>query len=309
MKTRTAHLRFLAIFFVALIFSPSAYAFDWVTLKPNSAKKYSLTINGKKRVYYRLRPGESMTYNVNKLDKIRIITRADLRKDKSKESVYTFRFAFDTNGSRLYARATSPDHSLMYRGKTGAAGEDRSLEIVPLNGTKELAISLGKKASHSVFFRVQREHDAIQKIQDYVAITPKSYQQAVGIDVRENISTYYSVDKEQRLSVAVNGPTTLKILTRVVLKDDMRGKTKFPLAVYEDGTLKNTIRIETSASEIAEIVGKKDDRLSRGDAIYVEVPKGHHRYSFSLPENHNEAILRFFIPEKDLKKKANGTDG
>ncbi len=309
MKTRTAHLRFFAIFFLALIFSPSAHAFDWVSLKPDGAKKYSLTINGKKRVYYRLSPGEKMTYSISKLENIRIITRADLRKDKSKESVYTFRLALDNESSRLYARATMPDHKVSFRRKSGVAGEDRQLEIVPANGSKELVVSLGKRASHPVFFRVQREHDAIQKIQDYVAITPKSYEKAVGIDVRENISTYYLVDKKDRLSVEVNGPTTLKILTRVVLKDDMRGNTKFPLAVYEDGTLKNTIRIETSASEIAVLVDKKGDRLSRGDAVYVNVPKGHHRYSFSLPENHNEAILRFFIPEKDLKKKANGTIG
>ncbi|HEX05063.1 MAG TPA: hypothetical protein ENH10_07915 [Bacteroidetes bacterium] len=84
----------------------------------------------------------------------------------------------------------------------------------------------------------------------------------------------------------------------------MRREIKFPLAIYEDTVLKRTVLIKTTASDIAVLPDHLDRRASRGDDIYINVPSGNHVYTFDLPENEYEAILRFFIPESDLSTEA-----
>ena len=304
MKARTA--RILAGALLLALFAPTALqASDWATLKPKQGgKKTALRIEGKRRNYYRLAPGESMEYSLGKNDPVRIYTRADLRGNKKSETIYSFRLGYDNHGTRLYARASVPDSTVVIRGKEAAATESRVIEIEPYSTARTLVIKLGSKASHPVYFRVQRERPEPDINGHYVAITPVGYTEAVGVSVRENLTTYYYVDPDKRLTVEVNGPTTMKVLARVMMDDTMRGQLKFPLAVYEDGTLKNTYRISTEASEVSVLVDRPDRRPTRGDDVYVDVPEGRHRYSFELPENQYDAILRFFLPESDLGREA-----
>jgi len=293
----------LALAFI-LLSAPLANAYEWVTLKPTGGKKQTLTINGKKRTYYRLAPGESMQYNVSKYDKVRIITRADLKKSKLKETIYSFRLGYDAGNTQLYARATTADAKVLIGKKKGVVGEDRILMVNNPEGGQTLKLKIGKTAKEPVYFRVQRERiEPIRKAK-YVAYNPRKYDKLINLTVRENITPYYLIDKDQKLKVEVNGPTTFKALVRVMMTDDMRGDIKFPIAVYEDGKLKNTYRISTTASEVAVLHDHPEYRPSRGDDMYIEVPKGKHTYSFALPENGKEVILRFFVPEKDLNKEA-----
>ena len=304
MKARSARL-VLGAMILALVAPLVLQASDWTTLKPKrGGKKSTLVIQGHKRTYYRLAPGESMEINLGKNDPVRIFTRPDLRRSKAEEVVYTFRLGFSSQSTHLLARATTPDTTVAIRGKAGAAGDSRVIDIEGSKDPRVLHLKVGAKANHPVFFRVQREHPEPVMDGHFVAITPVSYTKAVGLSVRENLTTYYMVDPEKRLNVEVNGPTTLKVLARVMLDDSMRGQIKFPIAVYADGALKNTYRISTTASEVSVLVDRPDRRPSRGDDLYIEVPEGRHRYSFELPENQYDAILRFFLPEKDLDKEA-----
>lgn len=304
MKSRTARLVAYALLF-ALLTPLAVQASDWATVKPKQGgKKTTLLIYGKRRTYYRLAPGESMEYQIGKNDPVRIFTRADIRGSKAKETIYSFRVGFNRNKTRLMARASIPDKNVTIRGKESAATESRIIEVDGQTTPKTLVIKLGSKAAHPVFFRVQRERPEPDIDGHYIAITPVGYTKAVGLSVRENLTTYYQVDEEKRLTVEVNGPTTMKILARVMLDDSMRGTIKFPLAVYEDGTLKNTYRISTTASDVSVLVDRPDRRPTRGDDLYLDVPEGRHRYSFELPENQYDAILRFFLPEKDLAREA-----
>jgi len=304
MKARTARLVAGALL-LALSLPLALQAAEWATLKPSrGGKKTSLLISGKRRDYYRLAPGEIMEYSISKGDPVRIFTRADLRGSKSNETIYSFRLGFDRDNTRLFARASTPDSTVVIRGKAATATESRVIEIDAQKNPRKLVVRLDSKAEHPVFFRVQRERPEPDINGHFVAITPVSYTQAVGLSVRENLTTYYYVDPNRKLSVEVNGPTTMKVLARVMLDDSMRGTVKFPLAVYEDGTLKNTYRISTTASDVSLLVDHPDRRPTRGDDIYVVVPEGRHRYTFELPENQYDSILRFFLPEKDLTREA-----
>jgi hypothetical protein len=293
----------LLLLFV-LNFAP-AHAFEWVTLAPENDKNVvTFNIAGHDRVYHRLKPGQSMYYDIASHDHIRVITRADIRETNSDEFVYTFRLGYDDGNMHLFARATTSDSKVSLHEKADVAGDERILEKRTPKAAKRIYISLDKDAPMPVFFRLQRDRFETIKDENFVVYTPSRYNNPVNVSVRERDLTYYGVDPKGNLEVAVNGPTVIKVLTRVMMEDHMRRAIKFPLAIYEDSVLKRTVLINTSASDVAVLPDHPDRRPTRGDDLYINVPAGSHIYTFDLPENEYEAILRFFIPESDLAMEA-----
>ncbi len=280
-------------------------AYEWVTLAPENDKHaVSFDIVDHERIYHRLKPGQSMYYDIAAHDHIRVITRADIADSASDEFIYSFRIGYDDDNMRLFARATTSDNRVQLNGNDDVAGDERIIEKRIPSAAKRIYIALDDDAPMSVYFRLQRDRFETIKDENFVVYTPSRYNNPVTVSVRERELTYYGVDPKGNLEVAVNGPTVIKVLTRVMMEDHMRREIKFPLAIYEDSVLKRTVLINTSASEVAVLPDHPDRRPTRGDDLYISVPEGNHIYTFDLPENEYESILRFFIPESDLAREA-----
>ncbi|MBS1262748.1 MAG: hypothetical protein MAG453_02111 [Calditrichaeota bacterium] len=283
----------------------TAFAYEWVTLGPeNDGDTVGFMIAGHERLYHRLEPGESMFYDISDHDRIRIITRADMRASDERELVYTFRLGYEEDDLRLYARAATADKGVALKDRNDVAGDSRILVKDTPSGADYLYATVDRDAPVPVFFRVQRDRFETIRQEDFVAYTPTRYENPVKVSVRENVITYFGVDPKGNLEVTVIGPTVMKVLARVMMEDHMRRKIKFPLAIYEDNVLKRTVLISTSASDVAVLPDHPDRRPTRGDDIYINVPEGQHKYTFDLPENEYDSILRFFIPESDLGREA-----
>lgn len=305
MNPRTIAARLTLVLLLLPLAAPPAGAARWKTLRPDGGKKTTLLVKEKPWNYWRLKPGEEMNFTVDVPGRYRVITRAELGTRMKKEATYTFRIGIDDPEGILYSRATIPAKTVQRKGKAKLKiGARRIVELEVPSGAETITIRLGRKARYPVYFRVQRENDIAAGRVNYVAITPESYLDALGVFVHEEGVTYYFIDKEGSLSLHVNGPTTLKVLARILMDDTMRGRIKLSVAVHEDGVLKNTYALSTSPSQIAEVPERANLRPSRGESFYVEVPKGRHRYSFTLPENNREVFLRFFLPEQDLAREA-----
>ncbi len=278
-----------------------AVAAQWDVIRPaKGGRRTVLVIEDKEWAYWRLKPGQSMSFDLQP-GEYRVITRADLSDTKRKESTYTFRIGIDDPKGRLYSRATSRDKQSHARGKDQSRiGKSRTVYLTSENGNQTMTISLGKEAPRPVYFRVQVEAKAYRSGTEYVAVTPSSYRDAHSIATNEDINTYYAVDEEQRLTLDVNGPTTIRVLARLMLDESMRGEIKFPLQVFEDGALKNTYSLTTSASQVSTLMDRNDVLPSRGESFFIEVPRGRHKYNFVPPERQFEIMLRFFLPEDDL---------
>ncbi len=283
----------------------SAQAYEWVTLAPvNDKHEVRFEIAGYNRVYHRLMPGESMYYDIASHNHIRVITRVDMSNTDESEIVYTFRLGYSDKKTHLFARASTSDPKVEYKGTNENVGDERIIEKNTPRSAKRIYIKLAEDAPAPVYFRIQRDRFETIQQENFVLYTPSRYSTPVTVSVREKELTYYGVDPKGNLEVTVNGPTVIKVLGRVMMEDHMRREIKFPLAIYEDTVLKRTVLIKTTASDIAVLPDHLDRRASRGDDIYINVPSGNHVYTFDLPENEYEAILRFFIPESDLSTEA-----
>ncbi len=300
-RIRRAAALFLLIILVAL----PVYSARWELAKPaEGGKRAIVEVKGNEWSYWRIKPGESMTFDLQP-GNYRIITRVDFGKTKSRETTYSFRIGFNEDKGELYARASERNKNVKVKGRSKARiGDSKTVEISTTSEQQSMTISLGRKARHAVYFRTQRESENYSENTKYVAITPTSYVDAVSIMTHEEVSTYYVVDEETKLTAEINGPTTLKVLARLLMDDSMRGTIKVPMAVLEDGLLKNTYPIRTSASKVSEVLDDPGLIPSKGEPMFIEVPRGRHRYNFSIQDTTEEVILRFFLPEKDLAREA-----
>ncbi|MBD3166668.1 hypothetical protein GF324_08715 [bacterium] len=284
-----------------------AGAARWKTLKPVKGGDYEkIVVNDKNDwSYQRLKPGKSMVFDISEIGggKFRVITRADFGTAKADPAPYTFYMGIDDPDGRLYSRASEPDKdSFNKKSRKHKVGKSRIIEFDTESDAETVYFRVPESAELPVYFRFQRERDEFTGEVDYAAVTPRSYVDAIGISTREIISTYYRIDEDRHLTVELIGPTTLKILGRVIMDMSMRGRIKFRVAVYEDGQLKNTYPLSSRVSTVSTIIDMPDHRPSRGESFFVEVPKGMHRYTFALPDNGFDVMLRFFIPDKHLTR-------
>ncbi len=107
---------------------------------------------------------------------------------------------------------------------------------------------------------------------------------------------------EKPLKVEINGPTELRVLTRIENHYQMKGRIHYRVQVKENGHLTSTYQLNSRRSEIA--VYKYDKELIPGKAceFVIDVPKGRHTYEVLPLDKDKKTLLgRFLLPKKDVK--------
>lgn len=281
-----------------------SFAGQWKVLRPDkgSGTRKVLKINGNEWSYYRLDPGDEMSYSLDQHEgQLRIITRVKLNKKTKKEAVYTFRLSSEGMKNRLYSRATSKTNAVKIKGSRKKTGKKRIIHLGESKPGTELSLSIDDTAKHSIFFRTQIQKEEFAETVDYVTYSPIKFKNRHGINTNDHVSTYYEVDKENMLSVSVIGPAVLKVNARLIMDESKRGMQKHGVKVIEDAQMKNTYPLFFRASQVSTIIDLPDKIPSRADKFFVEVPKGSHIYRFAPVDQSGTLLLRFFLPETALK--------
>ncbi len=104
--------------------------------------------------------------------------------------------------------------------------------------------------------------------------------------------TYYLLKTAEPMSVRVDGPVTLRILTRLSLSPDENGEVPYSIDVSEGATVVKVYSTTTALSNASFSGGNRTPAKSR--KFSITVPEGSHTYLFRLEgKKSNEAALRF----------------
>ena len=124
----------------------------------------------------------------------------------------------------------------------------------------------------------------------------------VDLVTHENVVHYYRFSQKKPLKIRINGPTTMRVLTRFENHYDMKGRIDYRVQVKEDGKVIHTYLLSSVYSEVTNY--KKNGRLVPGKAreFYIRVPSGRHNYTIvPLDKDKNTILARVLIPKKDVK--------
>ncbi len=272
-------------------------------VKPaNHQKRVTTVINEKNRSYYSLSTEKPSVINVEGPGILRVMTRGRFVPGQKKTIKYEIVYTID--GGEQH----SEKFSGVYRSKS-AAYLNESLGVP--GQMEDFEIELGR-GYHTVEFWLKEKDVPVAvrykftptkgKKQEWISYSPLQPSEPVDLISRESTVQYYRFTMENPLKVEVNGPTELRVLTRIENHYQMKGRIHYRIQVKENGEVINTYQLSSVRSEIA--VYKTDKTLVPGKAreFVINVPRGRHSYEIlPIDKDKNSVLGRFLIPKKDVK--------
>ncbi|MCK4511221.1 hypothetical protein KAW64_05750 [bacterium] len=121
---------------------------------------------------------------------------------------------------------------------------------------------------------------------NWKSFRPADYSGKTNIWVEGSERTYYHFTADEPLTFSVEGPTRVKILTRVRVPND-RETVEYGVSISRDGVHVETVRKEAYAKESAFYVAFNSFRPGVIRRIYIDVPTGRHGYELSAVGRHS----------------------
>ncbi len=127
---------------------------------------------------------------------------------------------------------------------------------------------------------------------NWKSFRPTDYSGKTSIWVEGSERTYYHFTADEPLTFSVEGPTRVKILTRVRVPND-RESVEYGVSISRDGVHVETVEKEAYPKESAFYVAFNSFRPGVIRRIYIDVPTGRHGYDLRVVGGHS-ADARLF---------------
>ncbi|MFK5856724.1 MAG: hypothetical protein QM503_11380 [Bacteroidota bacterium] len=273
------------------------------SIKPTVFQKRVTTQIGEKtRYYYSLNDKKPSTINVQGPGKIRIITRGRFIPNEGNKIAYEIVYSVDgEKENRIKIKNVERSKTAIYlKGSLGVPGQLKDFEIEIGRGYHTLEFYITDKkipVAARYFFTPIR-----YKKQEWISFCPIRPSTPVDLITKESTVNYYRFSTEKPLRVTVNGPTELRVLTRIENHYQMKGRIHYRMQVMENGEIINTYQLSSRRSEVT--IYKDNTELIPGKAceFVINVPEGRHTYEvLPLDKDKNTLLGRFLLPKKDVK--------
>jgi len=296
--------KLLILLTVIAIIYPAAAKNSYTFFKPEKyGKSVKITVKGKNWSYFQLDKKTELEFSVEGPAELKFITRLNMDSFKPGQKVdYKVLCKLDDKKTHYTQSAIiSKGVSLAKDGKE-QIGEAQEFSLSFGKGGHKVKLYLERGDKSVIYIRPVKVKKQVSTEIRRTTIDPRSYSKEVKILVKEKEFDYFRVGGQDSLKLEVIGPTTIKAFSRLEYDNTMNGEKKYRLQVYEDSKLKNTFLLNTIISETAVYAQPNSNKiLSRGDDFFIEVPKGKHYYTFKVLDSGRSALMKFYIPEKDLK--------
>ena len=293
--------------FVALMFLSSAILAQSSGkskyLKPtNHQKKVTTIVSEKSRSYYSLSNEKPSVISVRGPAILRVLTRSRFVPEAGAKINYDVLYTID-GGEQQKEKMSSVVRSkkaTYLKGTLGVPGQLKDFEIELGRGDHTIEFLLEDiEVPVAVRYNVTPTKE---KKQEWIAYSPVQPSEHVDLISRETTVNYHRFSTGTPLIVEINGPTILRVLSRIENHYQMKGRIHYRLQVKENDKVLNTYQLSSRRSEIA--VYKDDKELIPGKAceFVIDVPKGKHTYEIlPLDQDKSTVLGRLLLPKKDVK--------
>lgn len=269
-------------------------------IKPSGfVQKENIIVSEKERVYYKLDPTQPAIIKLIGPGKLNVITRGEFKPGEVEKIKYSILYTVDggvqkTKTFSNVAKSTKAKYSDPKKGNPGQS--------------EEFVIDLGR-GNHSIEFKILDGKIPVdcrfsftpvkEKKMDWVAFSPKAPIEPVNIITKETATTYYRFSEEKPLKLEVNGPTEIRVLSRIENHFHMKGRINYRLQVKENGQVINTYQLNSVHSEVAVYEDNKNLIPGKACEFVIDIPKGRHSYEIvPLDKDKNTVLGRLLIPKK-----------
>jgi hypothetical protein len=272
-------------------------------LKPsNFQKRITTIVSGNTRYYYSLSADSASVISVRGPGNLRILTRG--RFAPAQEDLISYEIVYTVDGGKPK--------------KVRINDAERSRQATYLNGTlgvpgelRDFEIDLGR-GDHSIEFNLKDNKPAVavqyvftpvkEKKQDWIEYSPIMPAEPVELITRETTAGYYRFSAGKPVKIEINGPTELRVLTRVEFRYQMQGRVNYRLQVKEADKVLNTYQLSSMRSDVTEYKNNKDLTPGKACEFVIDVPSGKHQYEIvPMDQDKGTLLCRFLLPKTDVK--------
>ncbi len=271
-------------------------------LKPLNSKNTLVVIeSGNQKTYYRLQQKDPSVLLVKGPGTLQVLTRIIINPENT-DKLYSLNYKID--GGELqkadYSDVQKSNKDKLVGNSPGSPGKTKILEIELGPGEHTLEFNSGK-GNASVVARYLFKKTKEKKV-NWVLLSPVPPNEPVDLVTRENVIHYYRFSEKKPLKIKINGPTTLRLLTRFENHYDMKGRIDYRIQLKENGKIIHTYLLSSTYSEVTAY--KTNLKLVPGKAneFFIQVPSGRHNYTIvPMDKDKNTILARVLFPKKDVK--------
>jgi hypothetical protein len=280
-----------------LVGASCAGAVEWRSVQPASAaSSVTISVDSTELTYHRFDDRTPLVFGVEGPTRIKILTRVSIPNDRD-ESDYTVTVLLDgVEEGRRELRSHVTERAFYVALDASRPGVIRRIYIDVPTGPHTCELLAGQ--STRVDARVFRS--AAPRATN-VSIAPERYGSAETLLSGDKALTYYVLTDREPVVLAVNGPTTVRVNTRLLYDETMSRDQSYVLGVREDDGAEALYRIETGPSETVTCRDRPDVIPGALRHFMLEVGEGPRVYRFRLVDTVARGLaLKFYIPRGDL---------
>ncbi len=274
----------------------------WVEVTPSVATSVEIKGNKSSSNYYFLDKTAPVSIKVVGPGSLKVFTRTEFSAG-TKEAIYGLSVVRDGKKRFLISR-TAKLSPAKIAGKETRLGEQKSVTFKVPKGTHEFQLLLPSDSKSAAYARFEFAEKPLPKPTPeevkYIPFLPRKFGDEVRILVKEEEYIYYRIDKSSKVELEVIGPAILKLVSRLEFDHTMQNEKHYRLQINSQNELVQTIPLKGKVSAAASYRKPTDLLIGRGDASYLTVPEGKHRYVVISPDKNSSVLLRFYLPEKAL---------
>ena len=263
-------------------------------LKPTigGEEKEILKIAGKRRIYTIMRD-DSLIYQVNGPARIELITRYPSPEKSEKSHPFSYQLVVDNEepikiNHRYKLRKSirsvqHPSHYYTYSGNYFINIKD---------GDHTLTMSTDTEQKYPVLLRVIKKgfNTSLNKVNE---LQPMVFQANRTVEVSGKDISYYELIYGRPLQLNLDGPKTLRILSRLLFDSEMGMEESFRIRVKSGRKVLGTYYISTERSSDSRVKDQPDKVPGKWRTCEVTIPTGKQVISVELVEKERSVLTRF----------------
>ncbi len=262
-----------------------------------SGRVQSIDIGGKRSVYYRIDRGQEEVVRVDGPARIKCIVR--VAPDTTSATTAYAIAVFDAGRRIKFVKTETVPADLYWRETGEPVAKSRSFFVDVGKGSHELRFRLVSDQTASAGLRCLNK--GTRAAGGQVAVFPVAMAEAITLVVKEKPIEYAVARREAPVELTIVGPTRLRVVSRYIYDDRMKGTQRYTVRVERDGKPSPGKVLKTEKSLLAECREKPAWNFGRSRTFYVEIPRGVHRVSLRPSNNDSPGLaLRFTIPREDI---------
>ena len=263
-------------------------------LKPTigGEEKEILKISGKRRIYT-IMQDDSLIYQVNGPARIELITRYPSPEKSKKSQPFSYQLVVDdeepiiiNHRYKLQKNIRSVQHPSHYYTYSG------NYFINIKDGNHTLSMSANAEQKYPVLLRVIKKgfKTSLNKVNE---LQPMVFQANRIVEVSGKDISYYELIHGQPLQLNLNGPKTLRILSRLLFDSEMGTEESFRIRIKSGRKVLGTYYMSTERSSGSRVKDPPDKVPGKWRTCDVTIPAGKRVISVELVEKERSVLTRF----------------